>query len=62
MAAMAKSATNDSQTKRLGKSYLYDKLPPTPLTKYVLVNADHLGTPTAAAAEMITWLRLLEKQ
>jgi len=75
MAAMAKSATmlpstlpvlyiagsNDPQTKRLGKSYLYDKLPANPLTKYIMVNADHLGTPTAAVGEMITWLQSLEK-
>lgn len=52
---------NDFQTKRQGKSYVYDKLPSNPLTKYVTVNADHLGTPAAAVSEIITWLRLLEK-
>ncbi|MDR3561175.1 MAG: alpha/beta fold hydrolase [Negativicutes bacterium] len=71
--AAAKNATNlspaipvlyvagsaDPLTRLMGQSFIFSKLPPNPLTKYVVVEADHLGTPAAAVGEMIPWLRAL---
>ncbi|MGO8693529.1 MAG: alpha/beta fold hydrolase [Rectinemataceae bacterium] len=52
----------DPLTRRLGKSFIFDKLPPNPLSKYVVVKAGHLGTPAAAVQEIIAWLHTLPTQ
>ena len=43
----------------LHKSFLYDKLPENSLSRYIVVNSDHLGIPLAAVPEMLSWLQTL---
>ena len=43
-----------------GEAYAYAQAPPHPLGRYAVVNADHAGTPDAAAKPVIEWVRLLE--
>lgn len=45
-----------------GKSYAFNKLPENKLTKFMTVNADHMGTPAAAVSAVICWLNELNKQ
>ena len=40
-----------------GPGYAFARAPANPLNRYVTVNADHLGTPTAAREAALTWLR-----
>lgn len=54
--------SGDPLTRAMGKDFIFYKLPENPLTKYVVVDADHLRTPVAATAEMIGWLRILAVQ
>jgi pimeloyl-ACP methyl ester carboxylesterase len=42
-----------------GPGYAFGRAPPNPLNRYVTVNADHLGTPTAAREAVLTWLKEL---
>ena len=56
------AGSQDNLTTIYDKSYIFNRLPKNSLTKYVLVNADHLGTPGAAIDEMISWLNLLSGQ
>lgn len=48
-------AGNQDATQR-GPSYIFDKAPPNPLNRYVTVNSDHVGTPTAAREAVLKWL------
>ncbi len=52
----------DPLTRSLGKEFIFNKLPANPLTKYVVVDADHMGTPAAAKGEMVAWLKALAGQ
>jgi len=54
--------TADPQTRALGKEFIFNKLPANLLTKYIIVDSDHMGTPAAATGEMIAWLRALAAQ
>ncbi len=40
-----------------GPSYAFDKAPPNPNNKYVIVDSNHMNTPTAAAQEIVAWLK-----
>jgi hypothetical protein len=40
-----------------GPSYAFSRAPANPLNRYVTVDADHLGTPTAARQVVLTWLK-----
>ena len=40
-----------------GASYAFDKAPSDPRNKYLVVEADHLSTPHAAAAGIISWIK-----
>lgn len=42
-----------------GAAYLFDKAPPHPASRYVVVAADHVNTPDAAASEVLAWIRAL---
>ena len=42
---------------RRPKSYAYDRAPPHPKSKYLIVNAGHRDTPDAARQEVIAWLK-----
>ncbi|HXP97630.1 MAG TPA: alpha/beta hydrolase [Telmatospirillum sp.] len=42
---------------RLGKDYVFAKAPADPHNAYIVVSADHLGTPDAAAAQIAQWVR-----
>ncbi|MGO9457574.1 MAG: hypothetical protein ACLP62_11075, partial [Acidimicrobiales bacterium] len=56
------AGSDDPLTIELGKGFIFDKLPKQPESKYMLVNADHLGTPKASVKEMINWLRTVFPQ
>jgi pimeloyl-ACP methyl ester carboxylesterase len=55
-------ATGDITTQRGGKEFIFDKLPENPVTKYVLVTADHMSTPQVSVNDMITWLHAVADQ
>jgi esterase/lipase len=44
---------------QLGPAYAFNKAPKNPLNQYVKVDADHLGTPTAAEEAVLAWLKQL---
>lgn len=52
----------NQDTIQRGPSYIFDKAPPNPLNRYVTVNSDHLGTPTAAREVVLNWLGELSAQ
>ena len=41
------------------KDYIFNKAPANPLSQFVVVSADHLGTPAAAKADVVRWLKSL---
>ena len=41
---------------KTGTSNVFDKAPPNPKNKYIVVDSDHLGTPADAAGEIVNWL------
>ena len=43
-----------------GPGYAFTRAPTNPLNRYVMVSADHLGTPTAAREAVLAWLRELK--
>ncbi|MBX3655962.1 MAG: hypothetical protein KIS62_16590 [Ramlibacter sp.] len=43
-----------------GEAFAYAKAPPHPGSAYVVVNADHKGTPEAAVKPVLDWLKALE--
>ena len=47
---------------KAGSSYAFDKAPPNPKNKYLAVDSDHMGTPTAAAGEIVNWLNTFKQQ
>jgi esterase/lipase len=51
--------TRDPATRPSG--YAFDKAPPHPKSKYLAVDADHLGVPAAAADVILEWLRNLDR-
>jgi dienelactone hydrolase len=44
-------------TQNGGPDYAFAKAPPNPMNRYVTVSSDHLGTPDAARAAVLAWLR-----
>jgi hypothetical protein len=42
-----------------GLEYAFMEAPTNPLNRYIIVAADHLGTPTAATEAVLAWLREL---
>ncbi len=42
-------------------SYAFDKAPAHPKSKYIVVDAGHLETPTVAADKVLTWLQSLDQ-
>ena len=53
------AASRDPLTQVLSKSYLFDKIPEHSLSRYVIVESEHLTAPAAAVSEMIPWLNRL---
>jgi dienelactone hydrolase len=51
------TASNDP-TQR-GRGYIFARAPANPLNRYVVVNADHIGTPAAAREAVMSWLKEL---
>jgi len=49
------SGTSDPS--QLPRAIGFDKVPPNNLNRYVTVNSNHLGTPTAASDAVIAWLK-----
>lgn len=45
-----------------GPAFAYDKAPPHPLSRYVVVSADHAGTPSAGREQIIDWLKTIAAQ
>ena len=45
-----------------GQGYAYDKAPAHALSRYVVVDADHVQTPSAGREQIIDWLRSLAAQ
>ncbi|GAB6125135.1 alpha/beta fold hydrolase [Humidesulfovibrio idahonensis] len=46
---------------RPGPGYAFDRAPAHPQSRYATVDADHLGTPTAAAPLVLEWLKALPR-
>jgi len=44
-----------------GKDYIFDKAPPHPKSRFVIVPADHFAVPSAAIEEVVTWLGSLRQ-
>ena len=42
-----------------GREYIFDKAPPNPLSRYVVIEAGHIDTPSVAVPEVISWLHSL---
>ncbi|WP_240791990.1 alpha/beta fold hydrolase [Rhodoferax bucti] len=42
-----------------GPSYAFEKAPAHPASQYLVVEADHLGTPEVAAPQVLAWVRAL---
>lgn len=42
-----------------GSAYAFDLAPKHPASKYVVVQADHIGTPDAAVGEVLAWIKSL---
>jgi len=42
-----------------GREWLFDKAPPNPLSRYVVIEAGHIDTPSRAVPEVISWLHSL---
>ena len=42
-----------------GPGYAFSRAPANPLNRYITVDADHLGTPTAARDDVLAWLKEL---
>lgn len=42
-----------------GPDYAYSKAPAHPASQYLKVEADHMGTPDVAAAQVLLWIRAL---
>jgi pimeloyl-ACP methyl ester carboxylesterase len=42
---------------RLGESFVYAKVPPHPLSRYLVVEAGHANTPDVAVAQVVEWLK-----
>lgn len=42
-----------------GAAFAFNKAPPNPVSKYLVVEADHMGTPEVAAAQVLEWVRAL---
>lgn len=55
------AASRDPLTEALSKSYLFDKIPAHPLSRYIIIEAEHLTAPAAAVSEMISWLNRLSE-
>ena len=55
------AASRDPLTQVLSKSYLFDKIPAHPLSRYIIIEAEHLTAPAAAVSEMISWLNRLSE-
>jgi pimeloyl-ACP methyl ester carboxylesterase len=52
--------TVGSQDKNMfnrGPAYAFDLAKPNPYSRYVVVDADHMGTPEASRAEVLRWLK-----
>jgi dienelactone hydrolase len=45
-----------------GEDFAYRKAPPHPLSRYVVVAADHLNTPAAGREQIIDWLKSVAAQ
>ncbi len=43
-----------------GQEYLFNKAPKHPKSKYLVVEGDHVSTPTIAAAQIVEWISSLE--
>jgi len=43
----------------LGKAYAYDKAPPTPLNRYIVLPKGHLDVPVEAEDMIVEWLKCL---
>lgn len=46
----------------LGQGYIFDKAPADPRNKYLVVSANHLGTPATAAGDIVAWLNGLRRE
>lgn len=42
---------------KLGEGYAYAKAPPHPFSRYLVVKADHEGTPEAALKALLEWIK-----
>ena len=42
-----------------GSAYAFDRAPRHPMSRYVVVEADHMATPDRARGEVAAWLRAL---
>jgi pimeloyl-ACP methyl ester carboxylesterase len=40
-----------------GEAYAYKKAPGNPASQYVVVDADHMGTPDVAQDEVVAWIK-----
>jgi pimeloyl-ACP methyl ester carboxylesterase len=40
-----------------GSAFAYDRAPPHPASKYLVVQADHMGTPDVAAGQVLEWVK-----
>lgn len=49
-------AGTDDRLTSLGQDYIFNHLPPDNRNRYLLVEADHLGTPTAAKGQIVEWV------
>ncbi len=45
-----------------GSAYAFDKSPPHPLSRYVVVESDHANTPIAGREQIVAWLKTVAAQ
>jgi hypothetical protein len=49
-------AADNDPTQR-GRSYIFDRAPPHPLSRYVTVASDHIGTASVSHQIVLSWLK-----
>jgi hypothetical protein len=51
-------ASPDDPTQR-GRGYIFDRAPQNPLSHYMTVHSDHIGTPAVSHEIVLNWLKVL---
>ena len=54
-------AGDDDPTQASGRAYAFDRAPPNPMSRYLVVHANHIEAPDAATPAVLEWLAELKR-